>query len=487
MGGDSSPRVFDGYGWESIGAEDTSKSDGPRPMKPVVEEGNGNIFVSIASFRDGNRCADTIDALFKNAKEPEKIFVGLVEQNKLEDKLCLELYCRKYGANVSRRTRKHDPTAEQMKCPHYQQIRLLSIFNFLAKGPAYARSLSRKIIGNEEYCLQIDAHSDFTMHWDSISKEEWKNADNEYAIISTKPPSISDKETYEQGGARASEVPRLCHLGYHPEKMPWFQTEVDATAQDLQKPLLARAWNAGFSFSKCHLEESAPYDNFIVQVFDLEEFPRFSRFWTRGYDVYTPTHNIVYHDYSHADGVDPRGYPMDNPHKKESVKRIKTLLRIPGGELSDTAHANLGIYGVGKRRSLSQLEAFTGIDMAQSTILNNKCGSLEWVPYDLSITPLQNLFDHADDLDPQPEFPIRVKSLPPVKDGDVAQLISDLHPQLENWDSVHQSTIKQLEDNRSTPRIFLLLWCCGLYMWYRTFVGGDSTSKRKKKGGGKDV
>lgn len=87
------------------------------------------------------------------------------------------------------------------------------------------------------------------------------------------------------------------------------------------------------------------------------------RLWTRGYDVYTPSRNIVYHDYS----PNPNGLGMDwfKPRMRKirqiSVERIKSFLHIDGvGSKSDLA--NLGIYGLGKRRSLAQLMDFVGID-----------------------------------------------------------------------------------------------------------------------------
>jgi hypothetical protein len=85
------------------------------------------------------------------------------------------------------------------------------------------------------------------------------------------------------------------------------------------------------------------------------------------YDVYTPTRNIVFHDY----GPNPSGHDMNEWFKQrrgslrqESLDRIKAFLHIRGPvDTSETALANMGIYGLGKRRSLSQLYKFTGIDM----------------------------------------------------------------------------------------------------------------------------
>jgi hypothetical protein len=57
-------------------------------------------------LKDGKRCAKTIVDLFKNAKEPDNIVVGLIEQNKEDDESCLEAYCSEFGEYCARR----DPT-----------------------------------------------------------------------------------------------------------------------------------------------------------------------------------------------------------------------------------------------------------------------------------------------------------------------------------------------------------------------------------------
>jgi hypothetical protein len=60
-------------------------------------------------------------------------------------------------------------------------------------------------------------------------------------------------------------------------------THGDGKVEGLEKPLLSHGWSAGFSFSKCHLEEAAPYDAYTPYVMGVEQFARYARFWTRGY------------------------------------------------------------------------------------------------------------------------------------------------------------------------------------------------------------
>ena len=222
----------------------------------------------------------------------------------------------------------------------------------------------------------------------------------------------------------------------------------------ISKPLLSFSWSSSFSFSKCHLDTNVPYDNFITQFFDVEKFTRYARMFTRGYDVYTPTTNIVFHDYHNFRDMpttgekvgknDMHSWAHDETEMRDSIARVHTILGIHDGERNDNAeqlereHAELGIYGVGKLRSLKQLEAFTSINLKDKVgnVNNTTCTNLEWVPYNmgeddfslssishtgsvrpdekvLSISPMDNLFtiinSESSDrvLDPQPEFPNR--------------------------------------------------------------------------------
>ena len=147
-----------------------------------------------------------------------------------------------------------------------------------------------------------------------------------------------------------------------------YSSPADGKVVNLEKPLLSHAWSAAFSFAKCHIEETAPYDPFIPYVFGVEQFSRFARFWTRGYDVYTPTKNFIYHDYS-SNGHDIKEWFRQRRERlrNESLHRVHTMLQIPGGDSSETAQANLGVYGLGRRRTIQQLMDFVGIDLVKKT------------------------------------------------------------------------------------------------------------------------
>ena len=61
--------------------------------------------------------------------------------------------------------------------------------------------------------------------------------------------------------------------------------------------------------------------------------------------------------------------PRRGNARQASLARIKSFLHIQGPEdTTETALANMGIYGLGKRRSLAQLMDFVGIDMNTMTV-----------------------------------------------------------------------------------------------------------------------
>ena len=316
--------------------------------------------------------------LFEKAENPDNIIVGLIEQNyETDDPFCLELYCKQASKDQSleiykRRTIRKDTTKviakekERNECPRIDQIRKLAVHNVAAKGPSWARSLGRKLLGNEEFCLQIDAHSQFVQDWDALLKKEWKSANNEFAIISHPPPATSELLDKQQHDANI--VPRGCAVEFLEVQLPHYDLRGDGKVENIKTPLLAHTWSPGMSFSKCHLEESAPYDGFQPYVAGVEAFARYARFWTRGYDVYTPTQNIVYSNYSpnpDGHGVTEWMKPWKQRLRNKSLDRIRMYLELPTGIDENLKLDNLGVYGLGKRRTLKQLNEFVGIDLVK--------------------------------------------------------------------------------------------------------------------------
>lgn len=126
-------------------------------------------------------------------------------------------------------------------------------------------------------------------------------------------------------------------------------------------------WGAGLSFSKCHAERKVPYDPHTPGIFDGEEWDRAIRFWTYGYDTYTPHRVYVVHDY-HNSQADPKHMTWVNSRSGSqspiiSAQRLKTIFGYDEGGVQDPMEAQRIIrskYGLGDRRTIDQAILFSG-------------------------------------------------------------------------------------------------------------------------------
>jgi len=117
-----------------------------------------------------------------------------------------------------------------------------------------------------------------------------------------------------------------------------------------------------------------------------------------------------------------------------------------------------------------------------SLVQNAKCANLEWIPYDSSISPTDNLYEGADDLDPQPEFPLRTELTFYEEIDQPVGLQIDLgqDPVLEQRKT---GALHNAESNELPVFTIFALWMFGLVVWCVIFVnqGGSTLQKQKKR------
>jgi hypothetical protein len=157
---DNLGRVFDGTSFTAISP--------PKPISPEethpehaftsTDPKKSSVFVSIPHFRDGQRCASTLKNLFDTADHPDRVYVGLIEQTDKDDPSCLMEYCSLLGHTMKEHEAGYihkgevqaDFDAVMANCPRAKgQIRSIKFHYLSAKGPVYARSFIRKLLGNE--------------------------------------------------------------------------------------------------------------------------------------------------------------------------------------------------------------------------------------------------------------------------------------------------------------------------------------------------
>ena len=226
---------------------------------------------------------------------------------------------------------------------------------------------------------------------------------NDYAVLSTYVADIV------QNDANPSNVPQLCMV----EMSNTWRNWGTKFCEHLVRPKLTNvAWGAGLSFSKCHAELNVPYDPFLPYVFNGEELSRGIRFFTHGYDMYTPDQVLVTHDYHghqsnpivhswghhRKKGANLRGGDQEDGSSDMSIfmhdilqispKVVPTgtdRLNILMGITHDTSVSDkiaLSRYGLGDRRTLQDSIDFSGFDPVKRKMTKNTCGNLAWVPYE---------------------------------------------------------------------------------------------------------
>lgn len=304
------------------------------------------IFCSIASYRDPV-CSNTLTELYRCAEFPENVFVGICQQNKNEDSECVPEDFQ-YISNI-----------KFMRLPEYE-----------AKGPTFARYLASLLWNGEEYYMQIDSHSKFTKNWDTkcinMIKEIKQANLSKKPVISSYPTTI---EEYKEDD-NSNTVPTMCRAYFTDRNMISLQgAEHQAHDKYYETPYLA----SGFFFCESKFLQELPYDPMLDYIFIGEEIEHAIRFYTHGYNIFTPNKNIIYHEYTRADK--PKIWTDQNYRDDEAFEKIKMIIGLPYDEskVSSKLKDSIKLYGLGKERSLEDYYKFAGIDIKNKIVYKDFC------------------------------------------------------------------------------------------------------------------
>jgi hypothetical protein len=391
------------------------------PSDDDKKDKDTKIHMVIASFRD-RLCPRTLYNAFHKAEYPHRLFIRVLQQidptsHLVDDADCWEMFCRTYNGK----------DGSSFDCNEFRaNVEIVSMDSRIAKGPCDARSkLSALIeydyrhandgkhrlssVATTDYCLQTDSHMDFNKHFDRGLIEMFHRAENDRAVLSTYVASM------EQTDTNPKNVPHLCMIEWRATWRNWGTKYIEHA----KKPKLTNlVWGAGMSFHKCHAELNVPYDPYLDNVFDGEETSRGIRFFTHGYDVYTPDQVLVTHDYDghqknpvvhtwggKGNGGDQNlkngnsGFDLLDKVNWNFMDRIEAVRPevVPKGtrrvnvvmgtapdadpEVAETIQKSR--YGLGDLRTLEEAYRFAGFDPVEHEMIENHCGNLKWVPYEL--------------------------------------------------------------------------------------------------------
>lgn len=296
------------------------------------------IFVSIASYLDPMLFFTLQDAITK-AKYPECIIFGVVDQHVM------------------------DQREEIAALPFASQVRYVHIHPQDTLGVSWARSVAFSLYDGENFLLQIDSHMLFEQDWDEtlISQYWGLKGYSPKHILTTypRPFEMIDGEPHFV----KEEVNTVLVLRPHPETpLSRHDPVMRFQAKHLfaTEAVLGCHVAAGFIFTEGNFVNEVPYDPFLY--FHGEEQSIALRAFTRGWNIYHPVHVPVRHLYKtsgtayeshHWHGEVDKKRAFNYGHLQERAK--KRLIQLLSGH-------DLGAYGLGTKRSLTDYARLCGID-----------------------------------------------------------------------------------------------------------------------------
>ncbi|CEG48715.1 Glycosyltransferase, GlcNAc [Plasmopara halstedii] len=309
------------------------------------------IHIGTSVFRDGIRCGYTLFTAFKRAKYPERLRFGIVEQILDSDFKCLDEYCKLALVEW--------PDYSQCRYQEHVQVDVRPAAE--TRGCTTARHRQKKLIGKEEFCLQVDGHSIFTNGWDEALITEWKRIDNEMAILTVYPHDLHDFIKENGDNNPPHWIPHMCTT--------------------------YKGGNGLTRLGGANNKRNANFpqlDPYTPWLWDGEEFLRSIDYWTHGYDLYSPSKlgNVLYHNYTKK----PNSFwesPVDQKVKALDMERThnRVRLRLGLGFIGQVNAMELDKYAFGTARTFKQYLHFANVTLTGFMNETNSCKQLHWVPY----------------------------------------------------------------------------------------------------------
>lgn len=246
-------------------------------LKPNPVINQGAIFVSIASYRD-IECSLTVKDLFRLATNPDRVFVGVTEQNKKgEAKESCIYSCPDCKARLDK-----------------GQIRIQHLEDKEARGPSFARWAASKLWNGEEFFLMVDSHSYFEKGWDQDLLDQWNVISNPKAIITSYPPTKEQMKSMKANNfsTTCANCSGSYDSGIFKARAGIIKLKTPGVPQRI--PFLA----AGFFFGRYTLLYDCPWDPWASAfVFFAEEAMMAMGLYKAGYDFFCPSKPVLSHHY----------------------------------------------------------------------------------------------------------------------------------------------------------------------------------------------
>lgn len=295
------------------------------------------IFVAISSYRDSELCF-TLKDLYDKSYNQERIFVGIVEQNKFDDNYtCFAKNCLPY-----------------IQFPN--NVRIISFDYKLAKGPTYARHICEKLWKNENYYMMIDSHMRFEFGWDvELINMLFKCNRPKRTCITMYPESY--KRIQINNNIIKHKI--IKRKGWRYEQLKNFNEqgiiEFESISSNYSIPNIPNyvpMYAACFVFGHSDIIKLVPFHPNTPYLFFGEELFMAARLFTHGFDLVGPCFSVVYHLWDRS----YRKTFWEHEIITERDKSIQLIKNIMNGVIIDEK------YGLGSIRTINEFWDYLGVD-----------------------------------------------------------------------------------------------------------------------------
>lgn len=341
------------------------------PMELVGDDTQDEtIFVSIAAFRDAE-CSRTVEHLYGQARFPQRVFSGIVDQRTRTDSLCLPASFRRCQSSFHPRSSSSSSTS--LFCP-LDNLRFRQIAAEASRGPTFGRYLAYLLYQGETYYMMIDSHNRFAPHWDVLALFQWhqlpRNPTNgrRMGVLSYYPPGYREGITDVSHGM--DDTAQMCYEVYNrPETVAIMRNKGVLVGRIGMQPLLQPFTGAGFLFGDASFALDVPFDPYLDNVFDGEEVLYSARLFTHGYDSYSPSRDPLFHFYTRANA--PKVWDVGRDAYQQTQRRhlarayfflnltkrnasSEPLVVLTAAMRRERRFRELAKYGMGSQRTLEE-------------------------------------------------------------------------------------------------------------------------------------
>lgn len=256
-----------------------------REYKDVWDFSKDRIFISVASY-DDTQLIPTLENLYKKTSDISRITVGVHIQDDYEQ-------------------------YEKLLSYNFPNIKIIFTPKEKSLGVVWAREkIKHELFTNEDFFLQIDAHSRFKQDWDNIILKQYYNIGDANTIISTYPNHFDLEEQNEEYIERTPTNAPLKIRGFlNEEKNNNLLNPENLGALKSDEVVDSRWLAGGFLFApKRWVHDVRTPDGVHGKG---EEDVAFILSYLQGWNIKVPGEAIIWHNYNNI-GLDGAKYRIPN-------------------------------------------------------------------------------------------------------------------------------------------------------------------------------